>query len=331
MRTLKACVILVSAAYLLAGCAILGFKKSDCMSTTGTVINTNDDAFAGAELVVLTQNMLHPGPSKGDDEHSRLRLDALIQELLRLDSLPDVILLQEASVTSEKRLCNVVDTLRDGLNSILSDKGISYNSVFVPANGSSIIQFYEGGAILSRYRILEFDNRVYSEQAKHKVMGIGFSESRIMVRSTLKGVNNDIDVVSTHLTNKDDERNGVSVRALQARELFMDILPERDNQNLIIVGGDFNAAPGTRTIHEAIQSGARDSWAIARPGDPGLTSYTDEPPLTRRIDYLFMVGGRWDVLDAQLFGQSPVSLEGRPEKVVQISDHIGVIGRFRIR
>ncbi len=202
MRTLIACVILASTMGLLAGCAILGFKKSDCMSTTGTVINTNDHAFAGAELVVLTQNTLHPGPTKGDEENFRLRVDALIQELSRLYPLPDVILLQEASVTSEKRHCNVVDTLRDGLNSILSDRGISYNSVFVPANGSSIIQFYEGGAILSRYRILEFEKRVFSEQAKHKVMGVGFSESRIMVRATIKGVNGDIDVVFTHLTNR---------------------------------------------------------------------------------------------------------------------------------
>ena len=187
--------------FFLAGCAIVGFKKSDCMRTTGTVINTNDHAFAGAELVVLTQNTLHPGPTKGDEETFKLRVDALIQELSRLDPLPDVILLQEASVTSKTRHCNVVDIWRDGLNSILLDKGISYNSVFVPANGSSIIQFYEGGAILSRYRILELEHRVYSEQAKHKVMSVGFSESRIMVRATLKGVNGDIDVVSTHLTN----------------------------------------------------------------------------------------------------------------------------------
>lgn len=55
-----------------------------------------------------------------------------------------------------------------------------------------------------------------------------------------------------------------------------------------VVGGDFNAEPGTATIERMLAAGWKDAWATCGDG-PGLTFSTDAP--VKRIDYLFLAPG----------------------------------------
>lgn len=56
----------------------------------------------------------------------------------------------------------------------------------------------------------------------------------------------------------------------------------------VIVGGDFNAEPGTATIQRMLDAGFADAWAQCGEGD-GLTYPAAKP--VKRIDYLFLQAG----------------------------------------
>lgn len=285
----------------------------------------NESAYESGELLVVTYNMLHGFGNRLNQQTLGLRLTLLAEEIIRLK--PDVVLLQEVSVTQEFRYCNVADALRRKVNGELESEGISYNSVFFAAHGSKLIGFYEGEAILSRYKISGAEKHRFAAQA------ITPPESRIAVRATLEVGRRRIDVVSTHLTNQKESFAGESVVVRQAVELSHLIDLWSREREMVIVGGDFNAVPDSDAIAAFLEGGAVDVWQV-KGGSLDATSLAGEVDeaeagLYKRIDYLFVVGNREDftISEVAKFLDFPrYANETYPS--LWASDHAGVIARI---
>jgi len=301
-----------------------------CNDNAGEIQNVNGDVFQGPEFTVVTFNMLHGFGSGVNDDTLDDRLNLLAREIVR--TRPDAVLIQEASITSMKTHCNVIDRLANQVNDALGGEVKSYNWIYARANGSAdLMNFEEGSAVLSRYEILSSEVFVYRHNATW------LPESRIALRVTLRGDAADIDVFGTHLTNLEDTAGSELVRTLQARELVEEIIPSRGNTNPVVVGGDFNALPESATIHEMIDAGAVDMFANQNPAADGYTSFCDEFDITdpmeepcQRIDYLFMMDVGGVVTDSTRFLDMARDIDRGPmEKWLWASDHIGVKATFR--
>ncbi len=154
---------------------------------------------------------------------------------------------------------------------------------------------------------------------------------------TVRGDDGDIDLFSTHLTNREDMEGPELVRVLQARELVQEIIPGRGNEHPVIVGGDFNDPPGEGAILEMTGTGAVDMFAAASPGEAGYTSFADPFDLTdpeeeadKRIDFLFMIGPGGTVTGSGLFLDEARDIDPGPDvSWLWASDHIGVRAVFR--
>ncbi len=299
-----------------------------CLRTEGVIVNENRDAFPGGELTVVTYNMLHGFGNRRGDATLEERLEILTRALAELR--PDLILLQEASVTGRRRHCNVVDRIRAGLNGRLSACGVSYNSAFLPAHGSPIIGFFEGPAVLSRYEI------VAAEKLRYRVQALLPPEGRIAVRATIRAAGGPIDAVSTHLTHRAERWRGRLKRTAQAEELARAVGAWAGGRRCVVIGGDLNAAPGSDAVLALRRIGAVDAWREANGGLPGYTAIegavTDaQARAFERIDYLFAVGRALAVRRAWLFLDRPVAdRPGGPGPALWPSDHIGVAAVFRL-
>ena len=229
------------------------------------LVNVSSETFTGDSLTVVTYNMLHGFGSRTNDASLEERLGLLARGIEQ--AIPDVVLLQEASVTPGRH-GNVAERLRDMLNARLAGRGVTYNSVFAMANGSRLIGFWEGSAILSRFRILSADALVYHSQALIP------PERRIALRARIAtaapgqgGPGPAIEIVSTHLTNTAARCQGKLVRTMQARELALWLEAGRSSEGAAqVVGGDFNDTPGSDTVRALAGSGFRDAWVEAGQG-----------------------------------------------------------------
>ncbi len=297
-----------------------------------SIVNVNGEALAGDTLTVVTLNMLHGFGSRVNDDTLEDRLVLLVNGIEAL--LPDVVILQEASITP-RRHGDVAGRLRDMLNGRFAGRGVSSNSVVVMANGSPLIGFHEGSAILSRWRILSADVLAYRSQALFP------PERRIALRARiatgppggLPGAA--LEIVGTHLTNTGARCGGRLRRALQAAELASCLAEGMADPSAIrVIGGDFNDVPGSDTIRALTEAGLRDAWVESRQGGPGLTSLEGHLRDTRaspgaRIDYLFVGGARASVREARLFLDGPGL--GGDGGALWASDHIGVSAVIRLR
>jgi len=299
-----------------------------CRDGDSRIVNVNDYSFAGGALRVVSYNLLHGLADAVNDRSLDGRLDVVADALASLR--PHVVLLQEASVTSAEAHCNVVDTLRGALNERLAGTEHSYNSTQAARLGSAMIDFHEGPAVLSRAQILEAALHEYVPQIAIP------PERRVALRATLRGTAQNIDVVSTHLTNQDQRDGDQLVRTLQAEELAREVLPRRPASLPLVVGGDFNAPPGSGTVGAMIGADFVDVWAAARPGEAGFTSLAGPISDTAarpdsRIDYLFVEAGRTSVTSAELFLDAPAGTLTE-EGLVELwpSDHVGVVGEIVI-
>jgi endonuclease/exonuclease/phosphatase family metal-dependent hydrolase len=130
-------------------------------------------------------------------------------------------------------------------------------------------------------------------------------------------------LINTHLEPLDEE-----TRNLQAQE----ILDGPANTTIpVIITGDMNGVPGSRTYGLFIRRGFRDVWSEVGEGlgftsnqDPDLLNNLSE--LSSRIDYIFFKNG-WNPLVADLVGeeQSDRTLTG-----LWPSDHSGVFAMLKL-
>jgi endonuclease/exonuclease/phosphatase family metal-dependent hydrolase len=131
-----------------------------------------------------------------------------------------------------------------------------------------------------------------------------------------------------------------ATRQDQVRQLVRFISEVVSRRDLVIVCGDFNAAPDSDEIRMLTGRAASpspgmvfyDSWEVAGGGSPGYT-WSNANPLAaagllpdRRFDYVFSAwprrGGAGHPVSCQLLGQ-------RPRDQDQVSDHYGLVADLR--
>jgi len=248
---------------------------------------------------IVSLNVLHDFPRFA---YLPQRLDLIAAEIRRLDA--DIVLLQE-----------VPWTWRVGSSAAYLGRATGLNDGFVRANGSRwALLFEEGEAILSRFPLREVR---FTELRPREAP----FQHRVAVSAVVDTALGPLRVVSAHLANQNP-----AVNQAQAASLAQFVAAQ---PGPTIIGGDFNAAADSAAIR-ALQPAWVDSFAAARPDDPGLTCCVDdltappEEPLEERIDYLFLSPGpasAWRVRASQrLFTAPQLTPAGR----IWASDHIGL-------
>jgi endonuclease/exonuclease/phosphatase family metal-dependent hydrolase len=304
--------IRLNAVLLLAG---LLASHIEAAGLAPQVTNVNGNKFDDTRLTVVTYNMLHGFCNRLNDDTLDERL-ALLEQAIAADP-PDILILQEASVS--RRHGNAVDTLRNRLNADPAVHGFSYNSAQLMGNGSALVGFFEGSAILSRFRILSSEGLAYASQALLP------PERRVALRVSVAGTEGPITVVGTHLTNTEARRGATRVRTLQARELAAWITAGPPAW-AVVLGGDFNDVPGSPTIGAILTAGGIDLWAAFGMGDglTGLNGTVRDPSdnADERIDYLFTFGRANAPAVVSSFLPGPgIDSKGT---ILWTADHIGV-------
>ncbi len=267
---------------LLAACAALPAPRESLVSTGGRTVP------AGATITVVTYNVLHGFGDRLSERTLEARLGLLARALDAAD--PDVIMLQEVSLTPSRKHGSVAEHLCDLLNGTALT-GEAYGSAVAMAHGSRLIDFFEGSAILSRYDIESAETIGYRAQSRFP------PERRIALRVMLRGERGPVEVVGTHLTNVEARRGGVLVRELQARELVDRVLRTGDPIRSLVIGGDFNSLPGSAVVSGMLEAGVADAWALLQPGEAGFTALEGEVTdpasrATERIDSLIVATHR---------------------------------------
>lgn len=308
--------VVFSSSLLLAACAALPAPRESLVSPGDRPVP------AGATITVVTYNVLHGFGDRLNERTLEARLELLARALDAVD--PDVIMLQEVSLTPSRKHGSVAERLRDLLNGTALT-GQAYGSAVAMAHGSRLINFFEGSAILSRYDIESAETIGYRAQSRFP------PERRIALRVVLRGERGPVEVVGTHLTHVEARRGGVLVRDRQAGELVGRVLRTGDPGRPLVIGGDFNALPGSAVVSGMLEAGAVDAWAVVRPAESGFTALEGEVTdpasrATERIDYVFVRGVR--VLEAAPFLDEPgAGPDGLP---LWASDHVGVLARIAL-
>jgi len=279
-----------------------------------------------SRLRVVTLNLLHGAPlppwsRARASVHARLEWTA---EQLAAEQ-PDIVLLQEASVTA--RYGSTVERLAAWL-------GLAH--VYAPANPAPLwrlaslggrlsrrLAFEEGPAVLTRLPIL--GHRVHRLSSP-----VDLLERRIAVEAVLAGPTGPFSAFSVHLTaaSPAGRRRQIAalVRAVEANP----------HDHPVIVGGDFNADEHSHEIRWLTELGGwLDSFRHINPHAPGHTWGQTLAAATataaRRIDFLFSApagGEHWEPCHSRLVLDR--SFPARRGGVLWASDHYGVLTDFSV-
>jgi endonuclease/exonuclease/phosphatase family metal-dependent hydrolase len=165
---------------------------------------------------------------------------------------------------------------------------------------------YQGGeygnAVLSRLPIKRAKNTHY------KMLRPG--EQRGALQLVLDVHGRDVLFMNTHIDYRPDDAE----RLMNVEELKAIVSDATKEKQPVIITGDFNSLPGSRT-HERMKAFLTDAWEIAGKGD-GF-SYPAEKPI-KRIDYIFV----------SLDSVEPVKTEVLHSLA---SDHLPVITELRLK
>jgi endonuclease/exonuclease/phosphatase family metal-dependent hydrolase len=158
-----------------------------------------------------------------------------------------------------------------------------------------------GNAVLTRFPVKRWTNQHY------KMVRAG--EQRGLLQVVLDVHGHELVFLDTHVDYRADD----SERLLNAAEILETIQAYRGRP--IILCGDFNDTPGSRT-HQKVAQAFTDAWMAAGAGD-GFTIPADQP--RKRIDYIWL--GKEPPIDV-LRVWVPQS---------EASDHLPVVGEFGLR
>jgi endonuclease/exonuclease/phosphatase family metal-dependent hydrolase len=296
----------------------------------GAVIETLEALGAGGtfeggrvKIRVITLNLLHGAPIPGA-RTARVSVEQRLEwtgEHL-LEERPDVVLLQEASIS--RRHGNTAATLARRL-------GMEF--VYARANPTPLLRalgprkllgrlaFEEGPAVLSRLPIVEHRVHVLSPP-------LSPFERRVALEAVLEGPQETFSVFSVHLS------AGSSASRKRQIASLVDAVEARPHPHPVIVGGDFNAEEHSQEIKLLTEIGGWiDSFRHLHGEAAGHTwgQVLADATATagRRIDFLFAAPSgeeRWNPSHSQLVLNCafPQSREG----VLWASDHYGVLTDF---
>jgi endonuclease/exonuclease/phosphatase family metal-dependent hydrolase len=273
---------------------------------------------------VVTLNLLHGAPVPPWSQ-ARMSVAARLEWTGRqlADAEPDVVLLQEASVTA--RHGNTATRLAEllGMAHVYARANPAplWNALGAGGRLSRRLAFEEGPAVLSRLPIVE--HRVHRLSS-----GLKLHERRIALEVVLDGPMGRFSVFSVHLTagSPASRRRQIAalIRAVEAAP----------HPHPVIVGGDFNADEHSHEIRWLTDlAGWVDSFRHLHPDTAGHTWGQALAAATatagRRIDFLFSApagGEHWDPRHSRLILDRafPATRDG----VLWASDHYGVLTDF---
>jgi endonuclease/exonuclease/phosphatase family metal-dependent hydrolase len=143
---------------------------------------------------------------------------------------------------------------------------------------------YDGGqygiAILSR-RAINFHQTAPLHVDPAQTRAGGSREPRAALVASVETLRGRLQIVTTHLDASTEE----TYRLQEVLELLNVVRPRLSEYTPVVVGGDFNAEPGSAVIQKMRDAGFRDAWTECGQGD-GFTYPADRP--AKRIDYLFL-------------------------------------------
>lgn len=203
------------------------------------------------------------------------------------------------------------------------------------------IRYTDRVAILARsdVTISNPQDQNYKVHDKVKVLGVSIPvpDGWASVDAKLKG--RSFRFITTHLDGLNDKRSN-RIRAGEASE----IVSGPANTSLpVIFTCDCNSKPSTKTHHEIVAAGFRDTWAEVHPHRAGLTcchrSSPNDPEtdvadphphqgIVERIDYI------WSRLPFAILGIKLLGLNPNDRTHTQPrlwpSDHLGLVARFSL-
>ncbi len=185
---------------------------------------------------------------------------------------PDVALLQEVD-RGTARSGHV-----DQLQALMEATG--YAGVF----GRSLD--FDGGtygiAALSHHGFV-FDQTVPLPIATVQERAGGSHEPRVALVTVSRTAVRNLQAITTHL----DASAGNDIRLQEVQDLLLPVHARLGPTRPVLLGGDFNAEPGSPEVQKVRDAGLRDAWTECGQGD-GFT-YPAESP-AKRIDYVFLGG-----------------------------------------
>ena len=216
-----------------------------------------------APLRVLVYNI-----HAGKDAAGRPNLDRVAELVRTLEA--DVVLLQEVDRGTERS--GRVDQLAQ------LERATGLHGAF----GKTLD--YQGGdygiAILARWPIVA-DTLVRLPVEPPQERAGGSYEPRGALHAVIRARDGMLHVVNTHMDPGADD----AYRIQEARTVRRIAEAARADDARVLVGGDFNAEPGSRVARLLAQGFLQDAWVDCGEGE-GLTYPADEP--VKRIDYLLV-------------------------------------------
>jgi endonuclease/exonuclease/phosphatase family metal-dependent hydrolase len=227
----------------------------------------------------------------GTDMAGRPSLDRLAA---LLDSLgPDVVFLQEVDR----------NTRRSGRTDLLAE--LADRLGMHPAFARSL--YFDDGeygtGLLSRSPIQSVETRPLPVDVPDELAEMHY-EPRGLLHARIRVPDGDLHLVGTHL----DYHGRPDFRHPQLLELMAYVAREIPRDAPVVLGGDFNAEPGSAEI-QALTLPFMDAWTACGSG-AGDTFPADRPD--RRIDYVFLRGARCGaatVVDTQVSDHRPVVVD----------------------
>jgi endonuclease/exonuclease/phosphatase family metal-dependent hydrolase len=271
---------------------------------------------------VVTLNLLHGAPIP-PWSRARASLEARLEwTATRLaEAAPDVVLLQEASVSARHGSTAATLAGRLGMAHVYARANPSPLLAALGSGGRLIGAFEEGPAVLSRLPIAS--HRVHRLSSP-----LSLHERRIALEVVLDGPMGRFSVFSVHLT-----AGSAAGRRRQIAALVRAV-ESSAHPHPVIVGGDFNAEEHSHEIRGLTEiAGWLDSFRHLHPDTAGHTWGQALAAATatagRRIDFLFSApeaGEHWDPRHSRLVLER--AFPERRNGVLWASDHYGVLTEF---
>jgi len=272
----------------------------------------------------VTLNLLHGAPIphlRRARSSLEARLEWTAERIAEVE--PDVVLLQEASVTPRHDSTAARLAAALGMEHVYARANPSPLWTTLSLGGRMLrrFSFEEGPAVLSRLPILEWRvHRLSSALILH--------ERRIALEAVLDGPMGRFSVFSVHLT--------VGSRAGRLRQIaaLTRAVESTPHAHPVIVGGDFNAEEHSHEIRGLTElAGWIDSFRHLNPDAAGHTWGQSLAAATAtagsRIDFLSSApsgGEHWDARHSRLILDR--AFPARRDGVLWASDHYGVLTDF---